>query len=144
MDYDEKAVGQMLQDVPIGDMIKSYAIGIADAQWELDQKSIAMAYELMNKTITLRGKDGVERDRTLLELGFAPTFYQFQEATIEVAVSLSMRVEQSVSLDVGIGVQRSTATQTQGPTGPSSPATGAGAGQSGQTPQTPTPEAPKP
>ena len=106
----------MLQDVPIGDMIKSYAVGIADAQWELDQKSIALAYELMGAAITLRDEDGVERDRTLLELGFAPTFYQFQEATIEVAVSLSMRVEQSVSVDLSLGASRSTDTQTQSST----------------------------
>ena len=43
---------------------------------------------------------GVVRERSLLELGFAPTFYHFQEATIEISVTLTMKVEQSLSVGV--------------------------------------------
>ena len=113
MDYQNKNVGQMLQEVPIGDMIKSYAAGIADAQWELDKKSIAIALELLRAEVELPDETGRPRSRSLLELGFAPTFYQFQEATIEIAVTLSMRVEESRSVGLQVGVQHSRSSSTR-------------------------------
>ena len=102
MDYDTKTVGQALQQVPISDMIKSYAEGIADAQLALDQKSIALATELLKNKVSLPDGNGALRERTLLELGFAPTFYHFEEATIDISVTLTMKVEQSLSVTASL------------------------------------------
>ncbi|NUM46923.1 MAG: hypothetical protein HUU38_19635 [Anaerolineales bacterium] len=137
MDYDAKTVGQSLQQVPIADMIKSYASGIADAQWALDQKSIELAKALLTTKLTLPDSEGTPRERSLLELGFAPTFYQFQEATIEIAVSLTMKVEQSFSIGIGLSGSYGRSTPTQ-PSTPSQvttpPAAGTDSGTGATTP----------
>ncbi len=108
-------VGKMLQEVPIGDMIVGYARGIADAQWELDMKSIEMLKIMANEKIKVpnKAKNDELEEKSLLELGFLPTFYHFEEAVIEVSVSLTMHEEQSFNIDVGFQGQQSNTRNTQ-------------------------------
>ncbi len=99
-------VGQELLDVPFPDMVKSMGMGIAQAQFELDQMSMRMAqmmsgndYEM--ETVdprtgepTLEKKSGIKVEfngekLSLLELGFTPSFYQFVDTIIEVKMSIS-------------------------------------------------------
>ncbi len=49
-------VGQELLNVPMGEMVKSLALGIATAQWELDKSSMTVA-ELMSGQRLLRDLD---------------------------------------------------------------------------------------
>src|SRR3954452_13446142 len=52
-------VGQELLNVPMGDMIRSIARAIADAQWALDKSSMVVA-ELMSGQRLLRDLDSGE------------------------------------------------------------------------------------
>lgn len=102
-------IGQELLNVPMGDMIREMALAIAEAQLELDKSSMLVA-ELMSGKVLLRDKDGnVELDpstrqpvevdtkvafggspASMMELGFAPTFYQFVDTIIEVKIAIKM------------------------------------------------------
>ena len=49
-------VGQELLNVPMGEMVKSMALSIAKAQWQLDKSSMTVA-ELMSGQHILRDLD---------------------------------------------------------------------------------------
>lgn len=114
-------VSDALTGVPIGEMVRSMALAIADAQFELDKSSMVMA-EFMSGQRPLRDPEsgeyllddagkpivsntlvqfGYTRDRngdpvpnwlSMMELGFVPAFYQFVDTVIEV--KLALRVSQ--------------------------------------------------
>lgn len=86
------------------DLVRMLAEGIADAQLSLDRASAEMLVELANtrvdvvrnitETIDESGnityKPGEPQNVSLLELGMLPTFYQFSQATVEVAMDLQI------------------------------------------------------
>ncbi len=83
------SVGQELLDAPIGEMIKSMAEAIAEAQHQLDTTSLQIAQMMSG----FNPKDRVQfgrRTYSLLELGFNPTFYQFVDTLIEVKMAVTM------------------------------------------------------
>lgn len=102
MDLDARVVGQLLQDVPLGAMIENLGVAIATAQERLDNVAIDATLRLANTKTTLFDADGNEVTRSLLELGFTPTFYQFTEATIEVSFIASMQVAEALSVGFGL------------------------------------------
>jgi hypothetical protein len=95
------------RSVAFADLVRMMAEGIADAQTELDRASAAMIVELagtpvevvrsVTETIKADGSIEVEPSEpvtmSLLELGVQPTFYQFSESTIEVAMDLEINEE---------------------------------------------------
>jgi hypothetical protein len=121
MASDAGTVSDVLTSVPIGEMVRSMALAIADAQFELDKSSLIMA-EFMSGRRPLRDPDngeflldeagkpiigdsrvqfGYTRDHngdpapnwlSMMELGFVPTFYQFVDTVIEV--KLALRINQ--------------------------------------------------
>ena len=80
------------------------AEGIADAQLGLDRASAEMIVELANSRVSvvrsitetikedgsIEVQTGEPVELSLLELGVQPTFYQFSESTIEVAMDLEI------------------------------------------------------
>lgn len=102
------AVGQELLDVPFPEMIQSMALGIAEAQFELDRVGMRLA-QMMSGTYEVEEVDPetgqktvteetytvkfAGEDLSLLELGFTPTFYQFVDTLIEVKISISITTE---------------------------------------------------
>lgn len=102
----------------IGEIIRSVALSVAEAQWELDKSSMVVA-ELMTGQQILRDPDTgqpmtsagepVVRDSrvyfghhvedghrvpslvSMMELGFTPNFYQFVDTVIEVKLALKLR-----------------------------------------------------
>lgn len=102
MELDAKVVGQLLQDVPLGTMIENLGVAIATAQERLDSVAIDATLRLANTKTTLFDGDGNEVSRSLLELGFTPTFYQFTEATIEVSFIASMQVAEALGVGFGL------------------------------------------
>jgi hypothetical protein len=114
-------VSNVLTSVPIGEMVRSMALAIADAQFELDKASLITA-EFMSGQRPLRDPDsgrflldeagkpiignslvqfGYTRDQngdpvpnwlSMMELGFVPAFYQFVDTVIEV--KLALRINQ--------------------------------------------------
>jgi hypothetical protein len=104
-------IGQQLLDVPIGDMVRSLGLAIAEAQFELDRVSLRMA-QMMSGTEYQVEEDDPERpgrkrlvtregvrvqfggeSLSMLELGFTPSFYQFVDTVIEVKISISIGSE---------------------------------------------------
>lgn len=105
---DLQAIGQ-LANLPIGEIFRSVALGIAEAQTRLDESSMAVA-ELMSGTRV--ESDGTEVDSrvyfgftaevedkrvvrkperlSMIELGFTPTFYQFVDTVIEIKLAVSV------------------------------------------------------
>jgi hypothetical protein len=110
------SVGQELLDVPLPDMVAKLAIGIAEAQRALDENSVETAIELAkteidvvpaltqnidtNGTVTFVQADAIEM--SLLQVGLNPTFYQFQEASIEVTMDIKTTTSTETNINVGL------------------------------------------
>ena len=66
-------------------MVKATALGLIEAQYELDMNMIELAVRM--------GENGVKlgkTERSLLELGFTPTMYQFKEAVITLTIDITV------------------------------------------------------
>jgi hypothetical protein len=97
-------LGQALLDVPMGDIVERMARAIANAQRSLDVMSIETAMELGFNTLDLHDASGAVITRSLLELGFLPTFYSFTETTIDVSVALSIRTSEDFNVGGTISI----------------------------------------
>lgn len=101
---DNNPVGMMLE-TPLAALIEKLGLAIANAQFALDSNAIAIARMLADAEsgIQLPGDD---RPRSMLELGFTPSFYHLTEATIEarVAFSIGQSSEFSVGASAGVNV----------------------------------------
>jgi outer membrane protein OmpA-like peptidoglycan-associated protein len=91
----------ILQQVDVSQIFKSLAMGIAEAQQELDDNSIAQL-ERLSET-ELAGK-------SLLELGFVPAFYSFTYA--DISASIHLRMAEKTSLELGIAASFDYASST--------------------------------
>ena len=79
-----------LHEVPIAAMVKATVLGLIEAQYELDMNMIELAVKMgdyENHGVKI-GKDG--KPRSLLELGFTPTMYQFKEAVITLTIDITV------------------------------------------------------
>lgn len=86
------------------DLVRMLGEGIADAQASLDRASAELVTELANtkvkivphitETIDENGnitfQQGEPQEVSLLDIGVTPTFYQFSQATVEVAMDLKI------------------------------------------------------
>ena len=93
------------------DLVRMMAEGIADAQMSLDKASAEMLTELASARVdvvrniteivdekgNITYKNGEPQSVSLLELGVLPTFYQFSQATVEVAMDLQIVENQTGS-----------------------------------------------
>lgn len=104
MTFDNKVAsmtpGQALMDVPIPKLIEYTAKSIAAAQFELDASAVRAATMLSETKIDFNDADGNSTQKSLLELGFTPSFYHFEETEMEFKVSISVKVESGI--DFGI------------------------------------------
>ncbi len=89
-----------LLQAPLPDIVQRLGLAIAEAQLALDQSSIALARELIDTTLELTPGD----PRSLLALGFTPTFYAFTEATVEARLAFTMSEETDLSVSASLGV----------------------------------------
>jgi hypothetical protein len=106
-------IGAELLNAPFPEMIKSLGMGIAEAQYALDQVSIRITQLMAGFKLGDDGKlqpddtslillqEGGER-YSLLALGFTPTFYQFVETVIELKMSISMKTETNFSISTSV------------------------------------------
>ncbi len=83
------SIGEQLLDVPMDEMIRSMGQGIADAQYNLDKTSLRIAHMMSGVEKADRVAFG-DKNYSLLELGFTPTFYQFVDTIIEVKIAITM------------------------------------------------------
>ncbi|MDH5670848.1 MAG: hypothetical protein OEZ06_01805 [Myxococcales bacterium] len=127
--------GEALLDVPMGDIIERMGRAIAEAQQRLDQISVQSAVLLGETRLDLLNEAGEIVSRSLLELGFTPSFYHFSETTIEISVELSIKVEEGFDIGAQLSFQSGSSSGTgatgtsttpvgaTGPTGPAAPPT---------------------
>ena len=92
-------VGSKLVEAPIPLLIESLAKSIAKAQFELDSTGVRIGALLGDTKIDLKDAQGRDVQKSLLDLGFTPTFYHFSETEIEVKMTISMQVEESFGLE---------------------------------------------
>jgi hypothetical protein len=100
--------------VSFADFVRMLAEGIADAQASLDRSSAELVEELANTTVkvipevteivdadgNVTFEQAEPREVSLLSLGVMPTFYQFSQSTVEVAMDVKI-VEQSTESGAG-------------------------------------------
>jgi hypothetical protein len=96
-----------VEEIPstsFADLVRMLAESIADAQLSLDRASAEMLVELANTRVDVvrnitevideKGNVTYQAEKpqnlSLLELGMLPTFYQFSQATVEVAMDLQI------------------------------------------------------
>lgn len=102
---DSFSIGQRLLDAPVPALIESLAKSIAKAQYEMDATGVQIGALLGETKVPLKGDDGKVAERSLLELGFSPTFYHFQEVELEVKMTISLEVEAGGQLDMTEGAK---------------------------------------
>lgn len=88
-----------LVNAPLPEMVKGLGVGIAEAQYALDQVSMKLAREMVDTKVDLGGTE-----YSLLALGFTPTFYQYVDTLIEVKMSFSTMQSKEVGASVSAGV----------------------------------------
>ena len=97
--------GATMASVPLDSMIAMLGVGIAKAQEALDKNAIATAVALTTSTMDVpvlvdptNPSAGTKiQTRSLLSLGFTPTFYQFTEATLEIRIEMKIQMEEASS-----------------------------------------------
>jgi hypothetical protein len=90
-----------LQQSPLPEMVQRLGTAIGQAQLALDRNSVEIARLLADDE---NGVDLGGGTRSLLELGFAPTFYHITEATIEARVAFTQSESEAFSVGGSIGV----------------------------------------
>lgn len=89
--------GTALASAPIGSILRDLAFAVADAQERLDESAIEAAKRLASTDNGVEiGSGASARTATLIELGFAPTFYSFVEADLEVVLETRIQQETNV------------------------------------------------
>ena len=86
-----------VSSVPLPQMLEQLGLAIANTQKAMDENAVHIAKMMGDKENYGVQFSGDDEKRSLLELGFSPTFYHLSEATIDLRVSLSM----SKSVEVG-------------------------------------------
>lgn len=89
---------------PLPQMVERLGTAIANAQYAMDRNSVQIATMMGDREEHGIRLGGENRNRSLLELGFTPSFYQITEATIDARVAFSMSESREVSLSVGVEV----------------------------------------
>jgi len=91
-----------LQQSPLPELVQKLGIAISQAQLAMDRNSLATAQLFADQE---NGADlNGQGTRSLLELGFTPTFYQITEAVIEARVAFSSSDSTEIGVGASIGV----------------------------------------
>ena len=90
--------GEALLEAPIGELIQRVASSIAESQLKLDQIGVRVASLLAEAKVTFNKADGTPVEKSLLELGFMPTFYAFTETDIEIKMTIQLKVDEDLTI----------------------------------------------
>jgi hypothetical protein len=90
--------GEALLEAPIGELIQRVASSIAESQLKLDQIGVRVASLLAEAKVTFNKADGTPVEKSLLELGFLPTFYAFTETDIEIKLTIQLKVDEDFKI----------------------------------------------
>lgn len=87
--------GEQAKAMPMGTMVRDIAMGISDAQSQMDKSAMALLVEYGKRNIDLNG-DG-SKQVSLLELGFAPQFLFFQKVSIKLHMDLRFHAQEDTA-----------------------------------------------
>lgn len=90
-------------NAPLPEMLERLGNAIAHAQFQLDQSSIEIARR-MGDSENFGVEIGDGKKRSLLSLGFTPTFYAFTEATIDIKVAFTVQESTEFKIGAHLGV----------------------------------------
>lgn len=82
-------LGQMMREASLGELIESVGVSISRAQFAMDTVSIELLERLTKTSLKVPDKNGTMTSKTLLELGFLPSFYHINEVLLDAKISLS-------------------------------------------------------
>lgn len=94
-------VPRLILEAPLPELIEKLGIAVAEAQLAMDRTGVAIAQLLADESSSI---DLGDRPRTLLELGFTPTFYHFSKAVINARVAFSTSRSRELTLGASVGV----------------------------------------
>lgn len=89
----ENPVGEALGKVDIEAIVSSFGVAIAKSQAALDHNSVQQLIALKDGVAAFEGK-------SLLQMGFVPSFYNFSTAKIDFSMAMSMAVKQDTGFDL--------------------------------------------
>ena len=121
-------IGRDLLDIPFAEMVRNLAVAIAEGQTALDRNSVQTLRELAETEIVVLSEvteiiDPVERTvgtddgeivvtgaevtesnvrtgtMSMIQAGFLPTFYQFTDTELSVAMSITMREDREATTE---------------------------------------------
>ncbi|WP_442264617.1 hypothetical protein ACSIGC_09650 [Tenacibaculum sp. ZS6-P6] len=93
---------QQITNAPLPMMLEKLGTSIASAQSALDANSIRLANEMATVKINVG-----DEEYNLLSLGFAPTFYAFTEASLEIKMEFSIAESESYGGALGFNYGKS-------------------------------------
>jgi hypothetical protein len=96
-------VSRMLENSPLPQLVENLAKAIAESQFEIDKIMIQRLQMLADTEEHGVQLPGEEKKRSMLELGFAPTFYHFSEMNIKARVAFSSAEMTSYTVGGSIG-----------------------------------------
>ena len=106
MARDLTQTARALGEIPIAEMIKATAMGVIEAQFELERSTIALILQMGDPEHGV--KLGNDKQRSLLELGFCPSMYHFEKAVISMTIDITVREAEEFSIsgtvDLNVGL----------------------------------------
>lgn len=95
MERDLTKTAKVLGEIPISEMVKATAMGLIEAQFEMDSKTIQLILQMGDpeRGVMLGGKQ-----RSLLELGFCPSMYHFEKAVITLSIDITVKESEEFSI----------------------------------------------
>lgn len=94
-------VFRMMENSPLPTLINSLGTAVAEAQYNMDMFVAKALKTLADKDTYGVEIPGYEGKKSLLELGFIPSFYHFSEINLNVKLALSSM--ESEAFDVSVG-----------------------------------------
>lgn len=93
-----KKVFKMMENSPLPALIKNLGTSVAEAQYHMDMFVAKSLKILANKDEYGVEIPGYEEKKSLLELGFLPSFYHFSEVNLNVKLALSSMEGEEIEL----------------------------------------------
>lgn len=93
-----ETITKTLNNAPLYHMIEKMGMAVANAQTQLDINSINLLKNMTEEKIKI-----ADREYSLIELGFIPSFYTFTEAKFDAKMEFSLASTDDISASVSVG-----------------------------------------
>jgi hypothetical protein len=104
MARDLTKTARALGEIPIAEMVKANAMGVIEAQFQLERNTIELILQMGDR------EHGVmigDQQRSLLELGFCPSMFHIEKAVISMTIDITVKESEEFSLGLSGGINKS-------------------------------------